>query len=300
METKAWTYEEFPEYTEHVDGATMVDTTGDEIEVKYLNDVPYETEGGVELHLQLLVPVTRNGLDGPLPCIAFVKGSAWRKQKMYVLIPELARIAQMGYVVAEVEYRPASDAPFPAQIVDTQNAIRYLRANADKLGIDPEKIIVMGNSSGGHCAVFASFLEAGGSAIPDVPCGVRGVIDLYGAVSLLADDSFPITSDHHTPTSPEGILMGGADMRDDMKLREKGTAACYITPELEIPPVLIVHGMKDRKCNTQQSVDLYRKLLACGKDAELYLVRGADHGGAEFYTDYMLGVYDGFIRRCLK
>lgn len=299
MEVKAWSYEEFPEFTDAVEGATVIDTTGDEVEVAYLHDVPYQTAGGIELRLQILVPRTRNGIAGPLPCIAFVKGSAWRTQKLYMLIPQLARIAERGYVVAEVEYRPAADAVFPAQIQDTQNAIRFLRANAEQFNIDPDKIIAMGNSSGGHSAVFASFYDTGGSAYPEVSACVRGVIDLYGAVSLLADDAFPITVDHHTPGSPECVLMGNVDMFEHPELRAKGSAVTYITPELDLPPVLIAHGTKDRKCNTRASVELFEKLRTCGKDTELYLVRGADHGVAEFYTDRMIDIYDAFIQRCL-
>lgn len=299
MEVKDWTYEEMPEFTQNVEGATIVETSGDEIEIKYLHDVAYQSADGATLRLQVLSPTSRNGIAGPLPCIVFVKGSAWRTQKLYMLIPQLAQIARRGYVVVEVEYRPASQAAFPAQIQDCQNAVRHMRAHADEFGIDPEKIIVAGNSSGGHTAVFASFYDAGGSAYPGVSSRVRGVIDLYGAVSLLPDDAFPITSDHHTPESPEGVLMGGADMRADPALRRVATASCYITPELDIPPMLIAHGTKDRKVNTEVSVDLYRRLRECGKDVELYLVRGADHGVAEFYTERMVDIYDAFIRRCL-
>lgn len=299
MEVKAWSYDEFPEFTDTVEGATLIETTGDEVEVEYLHDVPYQTAGGIELRLQILTPRSRNGIDNPLPCIAFVKGSAWRPQKLYALIPQLARIAARGFVVAEVEYRPAADAAFPAQIIDAQNAIRFLRANAEQFGIDPDKMVVAGNSSGGHTAVFASFLDAGGNAYPGVSAQVRGVIDLYGAVSLIADDAFPITPEHHTPGSPECLLMGNIDMFEHPELREQGSVVSYITPELDLPPVLIAHGTKDRKVNTRMSVELFEKLRACGKDAELYLVQGADHGIAEFYTDRMIDIYDRFVRRCL-
>ena len=300
MEIKDWSYEEFPEYpADEVGGATIIETTGDETEVVYTRDVEYRTEGDRTLRLQVLTPRTRNRIAGPLPCIAFVKGSAWRAQKLYALLPQLARIAALGYVVAEVEYRPANEASFPAQIVDAQNAVRYLRLNAGELDIDSERMILAGNSSGGHTALFASFYDAGGSASPGVSASVRGVIDLYGAVSLVSDEAFPITPEHHLPESPEGILMGGVDMRMHPEVRRRASAECQIAAETDLPPVLIAHGTKDRKVNTQVSVDLYRHLRACGKDAELYLIRGADHGVAEFYTDRMLAVYDAFMRRCL-
>ena len=115
MEVKDWTYEEMPEFTQNVEGATIVETSGDEIEIKYLHDVAYQSADGATLRLQVLSPTSRNGIAGPLPCIVFVKGSAWRTQKLYMLIPQLAQIARRGYVVVEVEYRPASQAAFPAR-----------------------------------------------------------------------------------------------------------------------------------------------------------------------------------------
>lgn len=58
----------------------------------------------------------------------------------------------------------------------------------------------------------------------------------------------------------------------------------YIRPETKLPPVWIMHGTKDRKVSPYQSVRLYKKLKECGKEATLYLVDGADHGGSEFWT----------------
>lgn len=280
-----------------VGGAVYVSTTGDEVEVRYLPDVPYRSADGAMLRLQVLMPTTRNGMRRSLPCVVFAKGSAWRAQKLHELIPQLSRIAERGYVVAEVEYRPAVEAPFPAQVQDVQNAIRHLRVNADEYGIDLGQIVVMGNSSGGHCAVFASFLDAGGSAYPGVSAEVCCTIDLYGAVSLLEDDAFPTTPEHHCPDSPEGVLMGGVDLRAHPELRRIATAVCQIEEDTFLPPLLIAHGTKDRKVNVHASIDLFQHLRALDKDVELYLLQGADHGVAEFYSRRMIDIYDDFIRR---
>ena len=124
----------------------MIETSGDEIEIKYLHDVAYQSADGATLRLSgALSHVAQTASAGPLPCIVFVMGSAWRAQKLYMLIPQLAQIARR-VCGAEVEYRPASQAAFPAQIQDCQNAVRHMRAHADEFGIDPEKIIVAGNS----------------------------------------------------------------------------------------------------------------------------------------------------------
>lgn len=65
-------------------------------------------------------------------------------------------------------------------------------------------------------------------------------------------------------------------------------------------PVLIFHGTKDRTLNIRQSIRLYEKLKVCKKDAMLYLIEGADHGGAEFWTEEVCGRADAFMKHCME
>ena len=65
-----------------------------------------------------------------------------------------------------------------------------------------------------------------------------------------------------------------------------------------LPPVLMFHGTKDRTVNCTGSAVLYRRLKETGHDATFYLVKGADHGGPEFWTEHMLDIVDAFCRRC--
>lgn len=338
MECKAWTYDEFPAFDEDVDGATHIATTGGEVGVRYHRDVPYAELDGMTLCLQILEPVARAWNDAPhapWPCVVYVQGSAWREQNVYRDLPQVAELARRGYVVAVVEYRHSGIAPFPAQIHDAQNAIRYLRSHAGDWNIDPARIAVAGNSSGGHTAVFCGLMsawEARGavapapaapastpapapadpgatdapasldpeaeSCYPGVSAQVRGIIDLYGAVSLMRADGFPTTIDHHLPSSPEGMLMG-CNLRERPDLCRLASAGEHLVPGLALPSLLIVHGTKDRTVSTRLSVDLYERARACGLDAELYLLDGADHGGPEFFMPALVDVYDAFLKRCL-
>ena len=304
MEIKNWIYEEFPEYTEKVEGAVRISATGNEMGVYYRPDIEYAKIDGVPLHLQVLEPFSRNEPEKFYPCLVFVQGSAWMKQDVYKSCPMYARLAAKGYVVAVCEYRHSGIAAFPAQIQDARNAIRFMKRNGQSWHADVKNIFIGGWSSGGHTAVFAGMLKENdpmnASIYPDTDASVKGILDYYGSVNLLEDDYYPSTINHHLPDSPEGRVMGGADMRKDVKLREKGTAECYITPDTDLPPVMIVHGTKDRTVSTVQSVSLYHKLKACGKDAELYLIEGADHGGAEFWTDEMCEIADCFMKTCMN
>lgn len=302
MEIRAWTYEDFPEFTEFPESAGKIKTTGDEMWIAYINDVEYANMDGVPLHLQILRPVTRNEPEKVLPCVVFVQGSAWMKQNVYMNVPQLADLARKGYVVVCVEYRHSEIAAFPAQIKDARNAVRFMKCHAAEYHIDPEKVVIAGDSSGGHTAVFVGLIHDDDSTdnlFPGISGDVKGIIDYYGAVSALHEDDYPTTVNHHLPDSPEGMLMGGANLRERKDLCEKMSAKCCVIPETAITPILIFHGTKDRTVNARQSVELYQKLKECQKDVQLYLLEGADHGGAEFWTAEVIGIVDEFIRKCI-
>ena len=309
MEVKLWQYDEFPDFNDVPEGVEVLRTTGDEPGVMYMNDVEYANIGGVPLRLQLLLPYSRNKGFDPFageqaekrPCYVFVQGSAWMKQHIYGNVPALSRLARRGYVCAIVEYRHSDIAYFPAQVNDARNAVRFLKKNAAKYGIDPDRMILAGDSSGGHTAVWGGIHhndESGQNLFPGISGEVAGIVDYYGCTTMMIPDSNPITVDHCLPDSPEGKVMGGRNLLAHPELAKALSAECNIDEKTKIAPVLILHGTKDRIVNCKCSVILYERLKQTGHDATLYLLRGADHGGAEFWTDEIIGIVDRFCRHC--
>ncbi len=310
MEVKDWSYDEFPEFTREVEGAVRVPTTGKEMGVEYLRDIVFASRETGDLHLQVLLPTTRElkaaraaikstGIDAraaSFPCLVYVQGSAWKKQDCYHDLPQLARLAARGIVVAVVEYRPSDVAPFPAQVEDAVEAVNFMAAKAERYDVASEKIVLGGNSSGGHTAMYACVARGAGGELL-LPACVRGIIDWYGAVSLMHENGYPTTINTLTAESPEGMLMGGVDLRERDDLRRLATVAEHVSASAPFPPALIVHGTKDRTVNCELSAELHGKLRACGHDSELILVRGADHGGCEFFCDELVDIYEGFIHR---
>lgn len=303
MEVKKWTYEEFPEFTDEVPGAEVLESTGEEVRVTYIPDVPYCSAGGERLVLQILQPSVRNDPQRSFPVVVYVQGSAWMRQDLYHDLPQISRLAGRGFLVAVVQYRGSDVAAFPAPIIDARNAVRFLKLHAAQYHGDPERIILMGCSSGGHTAVYAHLYEdddALTNLFPGVSARVPGIIDLYGSVSVIFDDDNPMTLNHCLPRSPEGMEMGGVNLRERTDLRKKLTVECVVSEKTPPVPVLIAHGTKDRTVNTRQSVRLYQKLVSLHWPVQLVLVRGADHGGAEFWTEPMLDRMEGFIRGVLR
>ncbi|MBP3894253.1 MAG: alpha/beta hydrolase [Atopobiaceae bacterium] len=307
MELKAWEYDEFPAFDEDVADATWLDTTGDEPGVEYVPNVEYECVDGVSRVLQILIPTSRNAksprANRPAsrfyPCIVYVQGSAWMQQNVYANLPCIARLAARGYVIAVVQYRDSSVTSFPAPVEDARNAVRFMRVHATEYAVDPTRMAVMGDSSGGHTAVYAGILhddEGEHNLFPGTSGEVSCIVNLYGSTDLTFDDSNPSTPNHNLPDSPEGMEMGGINLREDRAARELLTVRCNINEDTQIAPVINLHGTKDRTVNTKCSVYLHQRLVETGHESHLYLLRGADHGGPEFWTDQTLGIIDEFVR----
>jgi len=305
MVVKDWSYEEFPEYTGLPEGAVRLETTGSEMGTYYAHDVEYAVMDGISLKLQILMPLTRNAPEMRCPCIVYVQGSGWMEQDMYHSLGRIAKLAERGYVIALAQYRHAGQAGFPAQIQDARNAVRFMRKNAEIFHVIPEQIFLGGSSSGGHTAVFAAiagpdedpFFDR--NIYPGVSAGVIGLLDYYGCVSVQMPDGFPTNTDSQENVADLEILLSHVSENDRQDLRARASAVNYLTPELGFPPIFIVHGTKDRIVNTMQSVEFYQKLKSCGKDARLYLLGGADHGGPEFWDKQVVDLADEFASYCL-
>ena len=307
MELKAWEYDEFPEFEEEIPGATWLDTTGNEVGVRYVPNVEYECLDGVRRVLQILIPNTRNfkaprpgrAASKTYPCIVYVQGSAWMTQDVYGNLPCIARLSALGYVVAVVQYRESGIGIFPDPVRDARNAVRFMRVHAQEFAIDPNRVAIMGDSSGGHTATYAGILhddDTRHNLFPGTSAEVSCIVNYYGSTDFTFEDANPSTPNHNSPESPEGRIMGGVDLNKDRAARETLTVRCNIDEKTEIAPVLIMHGTKDRTVNTKCSVYLHQHLKETGHESTLYLLRDADHGGAEFWTSEVLAIVDAFVR----
>lgn len=305
MEIKEWTYEEYPSFDEEVEGAIRIHTIGDEKGTYIYSNVEYANMNGVPLHLQIITPLSRNmnKETEKYPCLVYVQGSAWLKQNINAKLGLLARLAEKGYVIAVVEYRNSEIASFPAVAVDTRNAIRFMKLHGAEYMADTEKMFVGGDSSGGHAAMFSQIIqddEQETNLYPGINADVKGILSFYGANSVMLEDGMPSTLSHHLPNSPEGMQMGGVNLRKHPELCRKMSVECNVDENTKLPPVLMFHGTKDRTINPRVSVAVYNRLKQCGKDVKLYFLEGADHGGSEFWTEEIQKIVIQFFNETLK
>ncbi len=294
---KDYTYEQMPDFLERAEGAFELEITGEEMQIGYSPNVVYDGD----LRLQIITPKQMNYPDKKYPCVMFVQGSAWFKQDIYRNIPNLGKLASYGYVVCLVEYRHSGIAHFPSCIVDAKNAIRFMKKNADKYSVDASNVVVMGDSSGGQVSCLTGMtchtdlLDE--PHIEGVDCTVKGIINLYGAIEVTLPYGFPTTPNHQLPDSPEGMYLG-YNIRENMEKAKEANALTYVN-EVQVP-MLILHGTKDRLVYCEQSQRLYEAMRQANKDVTLYYIKGADHGGAPFWTPQVVEIYHQFIQRCIQ
>lgn len=276
----------------------------------YRANVEYVRRGERSLVLQILEPRDRPppipGIAQPpprhRPLVVYVQGSAWLPQDLYAAIPQLADLAHHGYVVASVEYRASTEAIAPAQIQDVKTAIRYLRANADKYDIDPRRVGIWGDSSGGHLAALVAttvgledFATGDYASEPD---DVQAVVDFYGVSDIAATAGYPSWLEHDAEGSPEALLLGGLPSQNLPSARANSPVT-YVTEDRDLPPFLLVHGDMDAIVPFNQSVRLYEALRTAGQEVEFYSVKGGNHG-FDFWSPQLMQLVIDFLDANLK
>ncbi|QGF24565.1 alpha/beta hydrolase [Raineyella fluvialis] len=270
--------------------------------------VPYAQKSGRTLHLQVILPprplAIPDTADDVYPALLWIQGSAFHEQDLGHKLPALADFARRGYVVAIVEYRPSEVAPFPAQAKDAKTAVRWLREHAARFHVDPDRIVLGGDSSGGHTALM-TYVTQDDQDYSDEPVadelGICCFIAFYPVTDITTMHDQPSALDHVSADSPEGYLIGRHNVLERPDLVAPTVIANHVAPAAERPlqPLLMMHGSRDRLVPFAQSVELYERLVAAGQDVTLYQLKGADHGGPPFWQPPVTEIMDAFIRRHL-
>jgi acetyl esterase/lipase len=217
-----------------------------------ISTVVYGTGGGRGLTMHLLLPQPRP--TGSAPGLLFVHGGAWRHGSKDVGVARLFPFARRGYVCASVEYRLSGEAPWPAQIEDCKCAVRYLRAHAAELGLDPDRIGAWGPSAGGHLVAMLGLAPdhpdlEGEGGWSEQSSRVQAVCDWFGPSNLPTIVDQPSTIDRDGDQYPEAWLLG-ARIQDNRDRARAASPTSYVSGQE--PPFLIVHGDQDMVVPYQQ------------------------------------------------
>ena len=133
--------------------------------------VVYQETDDYKLTCDFYVPKTK----GPFPTILAVHGGGWRFGSKIQWTAHAWKMAPKGYVVVAINYRKSPKHKFPAQIHDLKQAVRFIRKNASKYKIDPDRIGAFGYSAGGHLVSLLGTTDKNDKLEGDVPKGFEGI-----------------------------------------------------------------------------------------------------------------------------
>ncbi|HEV2689065.1 MAG TPA: alpha/beta hydrolase [Bryobacteraceae bacterium] len=201
------------------------------------------------------------------PGVIVIHGGGWVEGDKESMVERFCvPFIQHDFVVANVEYRLTKAATAPAAVSDVLRAADWFQRHATDLKVDPNQILVMGDSAGGHLALMVAMTPASADLGPTSK--IAGVIDFYG----ITDVADQLEGPHRQPYAAAWI----PEQPERMDLARRLSPIAYVRRGL--PPVLAIHGDADTVVPYDQSVRLAKALKSAGSDAELITVAGANHG----------------------
>jgi acetyl esterase/lipase len=256
---------------------------GQEAEIRFERDVVYGKADRVELRLNLAAP-GKGG--GPFPAVVCIHGGGWFQGHRQDMDPVTELLARRGYVAATVGYRLAP-ARFPAQVEDCKAAVRWLRANAAKYRINPDRIGAIGPSAGGHLACLLGVTREkdgleGTGGNPGQSSRVQAVVSFFGRTNF--------TKKAWPKELEETIFVPlvGASFDDRPDLYRKVSPVEYVSREA--PPFLLFHGAEDKLVPPRDSIDMAERLRAAGVPARAVIVDGEGHGSGDWVEKWAKSV----------
>ncbi len=241
--------------------------------VKAWRDVTYQTVDGYRPQVvDIYVPSGK----GPHPLVLYIHGGGWRgghtrHSGAFADFPKvLASLAAEGFTVASLEYRLSSEAQFPAQLQDSNAALRFLRANAARYAIDPARVGVWGGSAGGHLTALTA-LTCKDTALDPAAANdgcVQAAVTWYGVFDFAGMNATP-------DGNAAGAKLLGCTGPCSAEQNRRVSPVAYI--DAKDPPFLLIHGEDDKVVPAAQSHLGEAALKAAGVPVQSIYIPGADH-----------------------
>jgi acetyl esterase/lipase len=262
-------------------------------EILFEKDVVYGKGAGEDLKLNLGRP---RETSGALPCIVLIHGGGWAAGNKNGHDTQVRELVGRGYVSATVGYRFAPKHIFPAQIEDVKCAIRFLRANSEKYGIDKNHIGAVGFSAGAHLSMLLGTMDKedgleGEGGNPEESSKVNAVVAWFGPTDLTSSD---------WPDQSGKLLVQflGGPRSERPEIYKKASPLTYVNSG--DAPMLLIQGTKDVLVPWTQATAMADALTKAGVYGRVDLILGANHGwgGPELQrtADETWAFFDQFLK----
>jgi acetyl esterase/lipase len=242
--------------------------------VTYIDNVVLGKGGGRDIIAEVAYPTYA---PRPMPAVLFIHGGGWaygNPRPVHMPNGVIANLARKGYFAVYVGYRLSGEAKWPAQIEDCELSVRWLRANAKKYGVDPNRIGAWGMSAGGHLvdcmATMADVKEyQGDGGYAGVSSAVQVAVHWFGATDF---------TDPQVQTHSGGSIepLMGMPYAQNPEAWKKASPAFYV--KKSDPPILIIHGEEDQFLPVSQAKIFDAALTKVGATHTLVLVKNGMHG----------------------
>lgn len=243
-------------------------------------NITYLTIDSIDLHLDAYIPAKNLGGEPWVeysnkrkPVLLYIHGGGWSGLNRSIRNLNFLPYVDKGYAVVNIDYRLIGQAPFPACIADCRYALNWIYENAEKYKFDTTKIVVSGESAGGHLALMTGFLTNDSDiAIPHKPIArklkVAAVINWFGI-----SDVKKLMEFWNSPSFTERLV---GDMAKEEKIFASCSPLTYVNSA--VPPVLTIHGDADNTVPFVHAVLLHDALKKYGVRNNLVVMKGKKHG----------------------
>lgn len=222
--------------------------------------------------VKLTLNVYRPQREDKYPTVIMIYGGAWRSGNPDNNQVFSRYLAKRGYTVISIDYRHAPKYTFPVQLNDIQLALSYIHNHADSLGVDLERVAIMGRSAGGHLATLTT-LQPGAIAF-------KALINYYGPINLTeAYLNPPIPDPIDTREVLKDFLGGTPETKPE--LYQQASPISYT--DIPFLPTLLVYPSQDHLVQAKYGRDLYEKLKAKGNQVVFLDIPWAEHAFDEVF-----------------
>ena len=256
-------------------------------------DVPYATGNGRELCLDIYTP---DGGGRLRTAVLMFHGGGWRRGSRKALEPHARLLQAEGFVAIPAEYRLLGESPWPAPLHDVKAAVRWVRANAAGLGIEPAQVVFESFSAGAHLSLMA----AGTPNQPELSGdgGNPGVDESVAAVAVF----YPPTTFHTGETRSRGSVSANGLLGEAAQPADAAFASPITHVSPAFPPTCFIHGGADRVVPPSASIAMHEALREAGVETDLHIMSGLNHAfdHAKPYRDVVARDVSLFFRRMVS